>query len=120
MACCSHRPIAGTRVDDRFAGGAGVGRRGRPLPVPEDGLPSLKLTFGRRRVCSVPSVRRCHVGLLPLLPELVLGRGEWSCQPMRAFPRLMMVLESAVWSNRLVDPLPPLPQGSARYLYVRV
>ena len=45
---------------------------GRPPPVPEDGLPSLELTSGQRRACSVPSVRRCHVKLLPPLPELML------------------------------------------------
>ena len=41
-------------------------------PVPEDSLLSLELTLGRWRACSVPSVRRCHVKLLPPLPELML------------------------------------------------
>ena len=47
------------------------------LPTfPEDGLQSLELTLGRWRADSVPSVRRCHVGLLPPLPELVLWQGR--------------------------------------------
>ena len=45
-------------------------------PVPEDGLPSLELILGRQRACSIPSVRRCHVGLLPPLLELVLWQGR--------------------------------------------
>ena len=45
-------------------------------PVPEDGLPSLELTLGRRRACSVPLVRRCHIGLLPPLSKLVLRQGR--------------------------------------------
>jgi hypothetical protein len=76
MVCCSRRPIAGTRVDDRFAGGASVGRGDVLPPVPEDSLPSLELTSGRRRACSVPSVRHCHIGLLLPLPELVLWQGR--------------------------------------------
>jgi len=76
MACCSHRPIAGTRVDDRFAGGACIGRRGRLPPIPEDDLPSLELILGRQRACTIPSVRRCPVGLLPPLLEPVLWQGR--------------------------------------------
>ena len=76
MACCSCRPITGTHVDDRFAGGASVGRGDVLQPVPEDGLPPIELTSGRRRACSVPLVRRCHVGLLPPLPELMLWQGR--------------------------------------------
>ena len=79
MACCSHRPIAGARIDDRFAGGTGIGRGGgtsSPLS-PRTVFPSLELTSERERgACSVPSVRRCHVGLLPPLPELVLWQGR--------------------------------------------
>jgi hypothetical protein len=45
-------------------------------PIPEDGLMSLELTLGRRRACSIPSVRCCHIGLLPLLPELMLWQGR--------------------------------------------
>ena len=46
------------------------------LPVPKDSLPSLELTLERGRGCSIPSVRRCHIGLLPPLPELVLWQGR--------------------------------------------
>ena len=53
-----------------------LARWGRPPPIPEDSLPSLGLTLGRRRSFSVPSVRRCHVGLLPPLPELVPWQGR--------------------------------------------
>ena len=45
MACCSCCPVAGTHVGDRFAGGADIGMDGRPLPVPEDGLPVLRADF---------------------------------------------------------------------------
>ena len=48
MACCSYCLVAGTRVGDRFASGAGVGRDGRPPPVSEDGLPVLRADFGVR------------------------------------------------------------------------
>ena len=41
-------PITGTRVGNRFAGGAGIGRVGRPSPVLEDGLPVLRADFGVR------------------------------------------------------------------------
>ena len=47
------------------------------LPTfPEDGLQSLELTLGRWRAYSVPSVRRCHVGLLWPLPEPVPWQGR--------------------------------------------
>ena len=46
MVCCSYCSVIGTRVGDRFASGAGVGREGRPPPVPEDGLPILRADFG--------------------------------------------------------------------------
>ena len=76
MACCSHRPIAGARVDDRFAGGTGVGR-GDVLPLsPRTVSPSLELTSGRERACSVPSVRRCHIRLLWPLPEPMPWQGR--------------------------------------------
>ena len=48
MACCSCCPVAGTRVGDRFASGAGVGRDGRPPPVSEDSLLVLRADFGVR------------------------------------------------------------------------
>ena len=48
MACCSCCPVAGTRVGDRFASGAGIGRDGRPPPVSEDSLLVLRADFGVR------------------------------------------------------------------------
>ena len=45
MACCSCCPVAGTRVGDRFASGASIGRDGCPPPIPEDGLPVLRADF---------------------------------------------------------------------------
>ena len=50
--------------------------RGVLPPVPRMVSPSLELTLGWERACSVPSVRRCHVGLLPPLPEPVLWKGR--------------------------------------------
>ena len=48
VACCSCCPVAGTRVGDRFASGASIGRDGCPPPIPEDGLPVLRADFGVR------------------------------------------------------------------------
>ena len=47
LACCSSRPIAGTRVGRRLADNADIGRDGRPSPLSLRTVsPSLELTSG--------------------------------------------------------------------------
>ena len=75
MACYSYRPSQGHVLMIALLTVLALAG-GRPSSCPKDGLLSLELTSGRRRACSVTSVRCCHVGLLLPLPELVLWLGR--------------------------------------------
>ena len=117
LACCSCCPIVGTGASRRPVDNADVSGDGCPaLLSPRTVSPSLELTSGEW-LCTAPSVRCCHVGVLLRLPRLVLRHLRVVTSAHAGFPLTNDGLHTMERSScHVVSYLSP-PQGSDEAIF---